>query len=192
MRPAILLALLGTVSAAGCRSQAEAEPGDSGRAAPSRWTVPSEVTGKVRGLTYRVRHELRPDTLTSTLALTNPGPAPVHLEFGACSLELFLHEAGDSLGRKEPVFRSDQQRSASLPPGTLVACAAYLAVHDVAPGATLEAREFITWSLPDKPPLTTLAPGTYAAVLRLAVLEAREGRAVQDTVVIPAGTFQAR
>ena len=192
MRPAIFLALLGVVSAPGCRSQAEAEAGDSGGAAPSRWTVPAEVFGEVRGLSYRVRHQLRPDTLTSTIALTNPGPVPVHLEFGACSLELFLHEAGDSLGRREPLFRSDRQRLESLPPGTMVGCPAYLAVHDVAPGATLEAREFITWSLPGKVPLTTLAPGPYAAVLRLAVLEAREGRAMQDTLVIPAGTFQAR
>jgi hypothetical protein len=171
--------------------RAEADAHDGGRAVAVRWTVPAEVTGVARGLAYRLRHQLRPDTLTTTLALTNRGSTPVQLKFGACSLELFLYSADDSLGRGEPVFRSYRQRAANLPPGVVAGCQGYLAVHDVAPGATLEAPEFVTRSLPDKPPLTTLAPGTYAAVLRLGLLEDRAGRMVQDTLVIPAGTFRA-
>ena len=192
MRAAILLGLLGILAATACRSRADRAAEDSGQAAFARWTVPTEVTGQARGLVYRVRHELAPDTLTSTLALTNRGEQPVHLEFGACSLELFLHAAGDSLGVAPPLFRSDAQRAANLPAGAIPSCPAYLAAHDVAPGATLEAREFVTWSLPGKAPLTTLAPGSYAAVLRLALLGTKDDRAVQETLVVPAGTFVAR
>ena len=192
MRLTTLIAMLAIVSNTGCRPGGEADTRDSGEAVAVRWTVPAEVTGTVRGLAYRLRHQLRPDTLTTTLALTNPGSAPVHLMFGGCSLELFLYAADDSLGRGEPLFRSDRQRLATLPPGAVPGCAAYLAAHDVAPGATLEAREFVTWSLPDQAPLTTLAPGAYAAVLRLAILETRGGAAVQDTLAFPAGTFRAR
>lgn len=192
LRRAILIAMLSIAGGAGCRPQAESGGEDSGRAAAVRWTVPAEVTGVARGLAYRLRHQLRPDTLTTMLALTNPGSTPVHLQFGGCSLELFLYSADDSLGRGKPLFRSDRQRAADLPPGAVPGCAAYLAGYDVAPGATLEAREFVTWSLPDKAPLTTLAPGAYAAVLRLAVLESRGNRPVQDTLIFPAGTFRAR
>ena len=193
MRLVSLLIVLGIGVTVGCRSRAESASQDTvGEASPSRWTVPREVTGVVRGLTYRVRHRLDPDTLTTTLALTNPGPDTVRLMFGGCSLELYLHAAHDSLGVTPPVSRSDRQRAATLPPGAAVACAAYLAGHDLAPGATLEAREFVTWSLPNQPPLPTLPAGTYAAVLRLGILEQRGGRAAQDTLVMPAGRFQAR
>jgi hypothetical protein len=192
MRRTILIGMLSIAGVFGCRPQAESGGEDSGPAAAGRWTVPAEVTGVARGLAYRLRHQLRPDTLTTMLALTNPGSAPVHLEFGACSLELFLYAADDSLGRGAPLFRSDRQRAANLPPGAMAGCPAYLAGYDVAPGATLEAREFVTWSLPDKAPLTTIAPGAYAAVLRLAVLASTGARRVQDTLVFPAGTFRAR
>jgi hypothetical protein len=191
MRYTTLLVLLGA-GVLGCRPQAKTTDQDSVGVATTRWVVPPEVTGVVRGLAYRVRHQVRPDTLTSTLALTNPGPNTVRLMFGGCSLDLYLHAADDSLGVSSPLSRSDHQRAATLLPGSAVGCAAYLAGHDVAPGATLEAREFITWSLPDKPPLTTLPAGAYAAVLRLRILEQRGGRAVQDTLVMPAGTFHAR
>jgi hypothetical protein len=190
MRLANLLVFL-CAGGLGCRSQGESGGRDTARAVAVRWAVPPEVTGVVRGLAYRVRHHLRPDTLTTTLALTNPGPQAVRLMFGGCSLELYLHAVGDSLGVAPPVFRSDRQRAATLPTGAAAGCAAYLAGHDLAPGTTLEAREFVTWSLPDKPPLTILPAGTYAAVLRLGILEQREGRAVQDTLVMPAGSFQA-
>ena len=192
MRPAFVLGLLGLAGLVACRSRVESDVTDSSRADDARWTVPTEVTGVARGLEYRVRHQLRTDTLTSTLALTNRGSQLVHLEFGACSLELFLHAADDSLGQGQPLFRSDRQRAENLPPGATPGCPAYLAVHDVQPGATLEAQEFVTWSLPDRPPLTTLAPGAYAAVLRLALLETRGGRAVQETLSVPAGVFRAR
>ena len=192
MRPATLLILLSLVGAAACRPRTESSGQDTVRAAAPRWSVPSEVTGVVRGLAYRIRHQLRADTLTTRLALTNPGPEPVRLMFGGCSLELYLHAADDSLGAASPVFRSDRQRASTLPPGAAVGCAAYLAGHDLAPGATLEAREFVTWSLPDKPPLTTLPSGAYVAMLRLGILEQRGGHAVQDTLVMAAGRFQAR
>ena len=191
MRLATCLVLLGT-GVLGCRPQAEASDQDSLRVSTTRWVVPPEVTGGVRGLAYRIRHQLRPDTLTTTLALTNTGPDTARLMFGGCSLELYLHAANDSVGASPPLSRSDRQRAATLPPGSAVGCAAYLAGHDLAPGATLEAREFVTWSLPDQPPLTTLPAGAYAAVLRLGILEQRGGRAVQDTLVMPAGTFHAR
>ena len=192
MRPATVFIVLSLVGAAACRPRAESAAQDTARALASRWTVPSEASGVVRGLAYRVRHHLRPDTLTTTLALTNRGAQPVRLMFGGCSLELYLHASGDSLGTAPPVFRSDRQRLSTQPPGTAVGCAAYMAGHDLAPGATLEAREFVTWSLPDRPPLTTLPAGAYAAVLRLAILEESARGAVQDTLVMPAGTFQAR
>lgn len=192
MRLASLLVVLSVVITAGCRSRADSAGQDTLGMVTERWTVPPEVTGLVRGLAYRIRHQFRPDTLTTRLALMNTGPDTVRLMFGGCSLELYLHTGDDSLGASPPVFRSDRQRAATLPPGAAVGCAAYLAGHDLAPGATLEAREFVTWSLPDKPPLTTLPPGSYAAVLRLGILEQRDGRAVQDTLVMPAGSFQAR
>jgi hypothetical protein len=192
MRLAYLLIVLSVGVSASCRSRAESAAQDTAHAASPRWSVPPEVTGVVRSLAYRIRHQLRPDTLTTRLALTNTGPDTVRLMFGGCSLELYLHAANDSLGASPPVSRSDRQRAATLPPGAAVGCAAYLAGHDLAPGATLEAREFVTWSLPDQPPLTTLPAGAYRAVLRLGILEERRGGAVQDTLVMPAGTFHAR
>ena len=192
MRLAPFLVVLSVVTTAGCRTRADSVDQDTNAVATGRWAVPPEVTGVVRGLAYRIRHQLRPDTLTTRLALTNTSSDTVRLMFGGCSLELYLHTVDDSVGASQPVFRSDRQRAATLPPGTAVGCAAYLAGHDLAPGATLEAREFVTWSLPDRAPLTTLPSGTYAAVLRLGILEQRDGRAVQDTLVMPAGSFRAR
>jgi hypothetical protein len=191
MRLAALFLVLGAVTL-GCRPRAETTDQDTVVTASERWTVPPEVTGVVRGLAYRIRHQLGTDTLTTTLALTNTSPDTVRLMFGGCSLELYLHAPDDSLGARAPVFRSDRQRAATLPTGSAVGCAAYLAGHDVAPGVTLEAREFVTWSLPDEPPLTTLPAGRYAAMLRLGILEQRAGGAVQDTLVMPAGNFHAR
>ena len=191
MRLATLLVLLGA-GAFGCRPQSKAPDQDSVQLATTRWVVPPEVRGVARGLAYRIRHQLRPDTLTTRLALTNATADTVRLMFGGCSLDLYLHAAGDSLGSAPPLSRSDRQRAATLPPGSAVGCAAYLAGHDLAPGATLEAREFVTWSLPDQPPLTTLPAGAYAAVLRLGILEQRGDGAVQDTLVMPAGRFEAR
>ena len=70
--------------------------------------------------------------------ITNAGTQTIRLEFGACALQLLAYRNPDRTGT--PVWNSDRRKVWNQ--GFSWACPLYLAVRDLAPGATLEPGEF--------------------------------------------------
>lgn len=71
--------------------------------------------------------------------VTNAGTQPLHLEYGACSLQLLAYRSPDRSGA--PAWNSDQRKA--WPGGASYGCALYLAMRDLSPGATMEPPEFV-------------------------------------------------
>lgn len=117
----------------------------------------------------------RPDTLVTTVEVTNGGSRAIRVEYGACAVQLLLFADPERIG--DPIWDSRQRRDAA---GFPLACPAYLATDVLEPGRSISPPEF-RLPIPVAEILGgSVEPGRYHLT---ALLQINFG-----TVAIPAGT----
>lgn len=126
------VAILSLLACAG--SSAPVEPGASAIVDPGGKAATAGAMRQAVTLSLATSNGL--PALVARARITNMGAQPIRLEFGACSLQLLAYRTADRSG--SPAWNSDQRRSAA---GSPYACPMYLAMRDLAPGASIEPGE---------------------------------------------------
>jgi hypothetical protein len=97
-----------------------------------------ELPDRLAGLRVDAETRLVGTELHATASVTNTTPRAIYLEYGDCALRLHAHRTP---GRSDPPVWSSDARAPWDGVGGY-ACLAYLATGTIAPGATLQQREF--------------------------------------------------
>jgi hypothetical protein len=100
-----------------------------------------ELTPRQEGLTYGATSRLAwgwPAQLESKATVTNPTRRPIHIEFGACALQIRAYRTPERSG--SPVWYSERRQPADG--SGSYGCPAYLAMHTLAPGESFSPPEF--------------------------------------------------
>ncbi len=100
-----------------------------------------ELTPRQEGLAYRATSRLAwgwPAELETRATITNTTRRPVHIEYGACSLQIRAYRTPERSG--SPVWYSERRQPADG--SGSYGCPAYLAMHTIAPGESFSPPEF--------------------------------------------------
>jgi hypothetical protein len=94
------------------------------------------------GVRHRADARLADDgrMLDVEVTVVNAGNRPAHVEYGACAVRLRVYPTADHAG--EPVWDSSRRPSPDPRTGERLACPTHSAAMSLAPGDTLQPREF--------------------------------------------------
>lgn len=166
VRIALVAAVLAAAFSSCANGGHSTEPdGSAGGAARERIVVD--------GVVYEAASAVARDSLRVGVTATNTAGTTRHLEFGACALSLALYRAA---AREEPAAW-DEDRLERV-------CVLYLAVRDLAPGESIQPREFVRTVAVPEILGDSLPSGSYFVTGRLTVNDRR--------LVLAAGSVDLR